>query len=253
MLRADAYRWAERWVPPAGGPVNLFLSPPFADLAAGQVGDFLRLVDELMAKAPDESVLVIQAEDGFPADDLPGPGRVGRPGVRAELLLFRVKGEGLRRRTRLARIRPPASNRRRRDVARLSAAVFALPVDEKLKLVETSGTSVRDEIPTLTALQLRGGAARAKLRANPELALTWEEVKLDARRPCPLTSSSPRGRTGHLPNAYDWYERREPGLGDEFLVASSGHRRFSLSPKVQQTLSAPDRRSSSVAFHTLCL
>src|SRR5687768_13405021 len=26
VLRADAYRWAERWVPPVGGPVNLFLS-----------------------------------------------------------------------------------------------------------------------------------------------------------------------------------------------------------------------------------
>src|SRR5690349_2036421 len=28
VVRGDAYRWAERWVPPAG-PVNVFLSPPF--------------------------------------------------------------------------------------------------------------------------------------------------------------------------------------------------------------------------------
>ena len=31
VVRADVYRWAERWIPPQG-PVNLFLSPPFADL-----------------------------------------------------------------------------------------------------------------------------------------------------------------------------------------------------------------------------
>jgi len=29
VLRADVYRWAERWMPPGTGPVNLFLSPPF--------------------------------------------------------------------------------------------------------------------------------------------------------------------------------------------------------------------------------
>src|SRR5689334_16910989 len=31
VLRADVYRWAERWLPPAE-PVNVFLSPPFGDL-----------------------------------------------------------------------------------------------------------------------------------------------------------------------------------------------------------------------------
>ncbi|HKA06826.1 MAG TPA: RsmD family RNA methyltransferase, partial [Gemmataceae bacterium] len=29
VVRSDVYRWAERWIPPVG-PVNLFLSPPFA-------------------------------------------------------------------------------------------------------------------------------------------------------------------------------------------------------------------------------
>ena len=32
-LRADSYRWAERWLPPDQQPVNIFLSPPFPDLS----------------------------------------------------------------------------------------------------------------------------------------------------------------------------------------------------------------------------
>jgi 16S rRNA (guanine966-N2)-methyltransferase len=95
VLRADAYRWAERWIVPAGGPVNLFLSPPFPDLTGEKGTEFLKLVSDLLAKAPDESVLTIQAEDGFPEADLPEPEawdvrRYGR-----NLLLFRVKGEGV--------------------------------------------------------------------------------------------------------------------------------------------------------------
>ena len=70
VLKADVYRWAERWVPAGTDPVNLFLSPPFPDLS--EKGDeFLALVNELLGKAPDESVLTIQAEDGFPLDRLP--------------------------------------------------------------------------------------------------------------------------------------------------------------------------------------
>lgn len=94
VLRADAYRWAERWIPPAGGPVNLFLSPPFPDLSGERGAEFLKLVNDLLAKAPDDSVLTIQAEEGFPEAELPEPEawdirRYGR-----NMLLFRVKGEG---------------------------------------------------------------------------------------------------------------------------------------------------------------
>src|SRR5690348_1076477 len=70
VLRADVYRWAERWVPPGSGPVNLFLSPPFPDLSE-RADEFLGLVSTLLEKAPDESVLTIQAEDGFPVEQLP--------------------------------------------------------------------------------------------------------------------------------------------------------------------------------------
>lgn len=70
VLKADVYRWAERWIPPGSAPVNLFLSPPFPDLSQ-KAEEFLSLVHSLLEKAPDESVLTIQAEDGFPVDRLP--------------------------------------------------------------------------------------------------------------------------------------------------------------------------------------
>ena len=51
---------------PAGfAPVNLVLSPPFPDLSE-KAEEFLTLVNNLLDKAPDESVLTIQAgEDRF--------------------------------------------------------------------------------------------------------------------------------------------------------------------------------------------
>ena len=74
VLRADAYRWAERWVPPLdGGPVNLFVSPPFGDLAPEHIVPFMKLVVDLLAKAPDESVMALQTEETFPFDQLPEP------------------------------------------------------------------------------------------------------------------------------------------------------------------------------------
>ena len=91
VIKADAYRWAERWLPPRDA-VNLFLSPPFPDLSE-KAEEFLALVNLLLEKAPDESVLTIQAEEGFPLERLPNPPawdvrRYGR-----NILLFLVKGE----------------------------------------------------------------------------------------------------------------------------------------------------------------
>ena len=70
VLRADVYRWAERWIPSGTEPVNLFLSPPFPDLTE-KADEVLGLVKTLRDKAPDDSVLTIQAEDGFPVGELP--------------------------------------------------------------------------------------------------------------------------------------------------------------------------------------
>jgi 16S rRNA (guanine966-N2)-methyltransferase len=92
VLRADAYRWAERWVPPGKDPVNLFLSPPFPDLTE-KADEFLGLVRLLLDKAPDDSVLTIQAEDGFPTNRLPDLPAWDVRKYGRNMLLFRVKEE----------------------------------------------------------------------------------------------------------------------------------------------------------------
>ncbi|MCI0703698.1 MAG: RsmD family RNA methyltransferase [Planctomycetia bacterium] len=89
VLKADAYRWAERWIAPKE-PVNLFLSPPFPDLTE-KIDEFLALVRLLLEKAPDESVLTIQAEDGFPVSQLPDPPAWDVRTYGRNMLLFFVK------------------------------------------------------------------------------------------------------------------------------------------------------------------
>jgi hypothetical protein len=79
-------------VPPGKDPVNLFLSPPFPDLT-GKAEEFLSFVRTLLAKAPDDSVLTIQAEDGFPVEELPNIAAWDVRKYGRNLLLFRVKGE----------------------------------------------------------------------------------------------------------------------------------------------------------------
>lgn len=95
ILRADAYRWAERWIPTGTAPVNLFVSPPFPDLSGERGVEFLKLVNLLLEKAPNESVVVIQAEDGFPVDDLPDLEWWDIRSYGRNMLMFRVKGEEL--------------------------------------------------------------------------------------------------------------------------------------------------------------
>jgi 16S rRNA (guanine966-N2)-methyltransferase len=69
IVRADVYRWAERWQPPAE-PVTVFLSPPFADLDR-RLEEMLALVKELQSKLAPASVLVLQSEKTAVLDDLP--------------------------------------------------------------------------------------------------------------------------------------------------------------------------------------
>ncbi len=70
IIRADVYRWAERWQPPAE-PVNVYLSPPFADLE-GKADEMLALIEGLQRRLHPESVLVLQAEQADLLDRLPG-------------------------------------------------------------------------------------------------------------------------------------------------------------------------------------
>lgn|SRR5262245_61917847 len=70
VMRADAYRWVERWEAPAE-PVNLFISPPFIDFER-RLGPLLQLLADLESKAAPGSVLVLQAESNFSVKKLPG-------------------------------------------------------------------------------------------------------------------------------------------------------------------------------------
>jgi 16S rRNA (guanine966-N2)-methyltransferase len=69
VRRADAYRWGEHWAAP-DEPVNLFLSPPFADLER-RTDDLLTLVETLQRKARPGSVIVVQSEKDSALDQLP--------------------------------------------------------------------------------------------------------------------------------------------------------------------------------------
>lgn len=60
LTRADVYRWVERWIAPAE-PVNVFISPPFADYE-GRSQDLLLVVAELQNKVHAGSVLVLQTD-----------------------------------------------------------------------------------------------------------------------------------------------------------------------------------------------
>jgi 16S rRNA (guanine966-N2)-methyltransferase len=90
VLKADAYRWAERWLAPKE-PVNVFVSPPFPDLAS-KPDEFLAFVQAIFDKTPDESVITIQVEDDFPFARLPSPTRWDVRAYGRNVLAILVRG-----------------------------------------------------------------------------------------------------------------------------------------------------------------
>ena len=70
VVKADVYRWADRWIPPAEA-VNVFVSPPFPDLTE-RFDQFLKLVNVLIEKMPAESVISLQTEDDWDPAKVPG-------------------------------------------------------------------------------------------------------------------------------------------------------------------------------------
>jgi 16S rRNA (guanine966-N2)-methyltransferase len=66
LYRTDAYRWVAAWVAPKE-PVNVFLSPPFADLSE-KTDDLLNVLKVLQSKVAEDSVIVVQTEVGSPLD-----------------------------------------------------------------------------------------------------------------------------------------------------------------------------------------
>src|SRR5438132_8289604 len=66
VQRADVYRWAEAWQPPAE-PVTVFVSPPFKDIQH-HPEDLLLLIERLQRTMPPDSALVLQSEKHSPLD-----------------------------------------------------------------------------------------------------------------------------------------------------------------------------------------
>lgn len=91
ILRTDAYRWAQHWTAPVE-PVNIFLSPPFADLHR-RPEEFQHLVAQLVRRISDGSVVVIQSEKHLQLDALPHPHAWEERRYGRNVLLLLVKGE----------------------------------------------------------------------------------------------------------------------------------------------------------------
>jgi len=93
VLRADAYRWAERWMPGTEA-VNVFFSPPFPDLAGEKAAAFAQLIHAVWGKLPPQSVCSIQVEVGFDLAVLPEATEWDARDYGRNRLLFRVKEPG---------------------------------------------------------------------------------------------------------------------------------------------------------------
>lgn len=89
VLRADVYRWTDRWEPPRE-PVNLFLGPPYPDYRE-RLEAFLGLVALLQTRVAEGSVLVVQCEKTFPFERLPDAARWDQRRYGRNWLLFWVK------------------------------------------------------------------------------------------------------------------------------------------------------------------
>jgi 16S rRNA (guanine(966)-N(2))-methyltransferase RsmD len=69
VLRADAYRWADKWLAPKE-PVNVFLGPPYQEIEK-HFDAISWLVTCLQDKLAAGSVLILQSDDRFHAELLP--------------------------------------------------------------------------------------------------------------------------------------------------------------------------------------
>jgi 16S rRNA (guanine(966)-N(2))-methyltransferase RsmD len=91
IVRGDVYRWIERWQPPKD-PVNVFLSPPFADLDE-KPKEMLTLVALLRERLPVGSVIVMQLERGQFLEELPDRDDWDERKYGRNFLFFWVQGE----------------------------------------------------------------------------------------------------------------------------------------------------------------
>jgi 16S rRNA G966 N2-methylase RsmD len=69
VLRADAYRWADKWAVPTE-PVNVFLGPPYQEFE--KHGDAIQwLVSTLQKQCPAGSIVILQSDRHFDVAMLP--------------------------------------------------------------------------------------------------------------------------------------------------------------------------------------
>jgi 16S rRNA (guanine966-N2)-methyltransferase len=69
VLRADAYRWGEKWIAPSE-PVNIFLGPPYREFDH-HLETLAGLVRILQQQTQPGSVLILQSDRRFPSSQLP--------------------------------------------------------------------------------------------------------------------------------------------------------------------------------------
>jgi putative addiction module component (TIGR02574 family) len=104
----------------------------------------------------------------------------------------------------------------------LMTEILALPVAERLRLVEAIWDSVaaNQEALPLTQFQKDELDRRlAELEADPQSGATLEEVFARIRRSMiDRFIIRPRAETD-IQAAFDWYESEQPGLGEEFLTS----------------------------------
>jgi 16S rRNA (guanine(966)-N(2))-methyltransferase RsmD len=80
VLRADAYRWADKWAVPTE-PVIVFMGPPYQEFE--KHGDAIQwLITTLQQQCPAESVLIVQSDKHFDSELLPSSGTEGGWDVR---------------------------------------------------------------------------------------------------------------------------------------------------------------------------
>jgi 16S rRNA (guanine966-N2)-methyltransferase len=93
IFRTDAYHWIAGWRAPAE-PVNVFISPPFADFT-DRPTELLAAAGALQEKVATESVIVLQAERGTALEAHPAfAGWEHRRYSRNVLLLWQKEDDG---------------------------------------------------------------------------------------------------------------------------------------------------------------
>jgi 16S rRNA (guanine966-N2)-methyltransferase len=74
VVAADAFYWVQRQFTPGTEPLVAFISPPY-DFYVERRDDMLAMIGALAARAPADSILVVESDDRFDLGQLPQPDR----------------------------------------------------------------------------------------------------------------------------------------------------------------------------------